>query len=528
MTLRSAGPSARATGLGVALLLIYGLLASQQYTAVDGALRCLDVFHLNALLVSGNNHLLAQTDVFLWHRLLGLFGIAAADPLAYLRLTQLMNAAAAAGSAALVYWIVRSTTSSDLAAVAAAAGLAFSHAFLLHATSSAEPMVGLLWSLVALTGVLVAVRRTSPLPAAIAGVALALSLATYESMVMIAPALLLVSLTGERPRARTIALVAGAAAATAGIYAWAYASSGTRTPALMVRRFMDLPGAWVWGGANAGKLANLPVGMAQSLFPVLPPGYGGIRSLLHAGVSMARLAWLAGAVLGLLTLAAAFARAAWRERAALKRSTGSLVVALGAGLLVAMLVPLAWDPLYDKLWLQPLALAFLIGGLLVGANAPPPRAVVARLAGLVVVLEIALNLTWAVPAHLHASPYLEATRTIARTVRSGDLLVHDWDPVSQLYVNLWGAGVTTYDLPAEAVVRGPAAVRGLDSAVVAARRRGAAVYFLAVLDQDRGAWDAFLGRRLRVPFEALDRYRDSAHVVARLGDGPAAVTLRRL
>ena len=509
-------------------MLIYGLLASQQYTAVDGALRCLDVFHLHAPLVSGNNHLLAQVDVFLWHRLLGLFGLGAADPLAYLRLTQLMNAAAAAGSAALVYWIVRTTTSSDLAAVAAAAGLAFSRAFLLHATSSAEPMVGLLWSLVALTGVLVAMRRASPMPAAIAGVALALSLATYESMVMIAPALLVVSLTGERARARTIALLAGAAAATAGIYAWAYASLGTLTPALMVRRFMDLPGARVWGGPNAGKLGNLPLGMAQSLLPVLPPGYGGIRSLLHAGVPVARVAWLAGAVLGLLTLAAAFTRAAWRERTALTRSPGSPVVALAAGLLAAMLVPLAWDPLYDKLWLQPLALAFLIGGLLIGVHAPPPRAAVARVASLVIALEIALNLAWAVPAHLHPSPYLEAARTIARTVRSGDLLVHDWDPVSQLYVSLWGAGTTTYDLPAAAVVRGPAAARELDSAVFAARGRGAVVYFLAVLDEERGAWDAFLGRRLRLPFEALDRYRDSATIVVRLGGGPAPVTLRRL
>lgn len=526
MKLPPASPATRALGLGAALFLLYGLLGSQQYTDVDGALRCLEVFRRPVLFFSGNNHLLYPANVFLWHRLLGVFGIAAGNAVDYLQLTQLMNAMAAAACAALLYWIVRTTTSSEVVALAAAAGLALSRAFLLHATNSAEPMVGLLWSLVALAGVLVAVRRGSVMPAVLAGVALALSLATYESMVMIAPAALLLSLRGTRPRGRTVALLASAAAATAAIYGFAYASSGTPAPLAMVRRFLEVPGASVWGGASAGKFANLPAGLAQSVLPVLPLGYGGIRSLFRPGGSVAGIIWLGLATAAFVALAAAVARKAWRERAALRGETRSLLVALAAGLSFAILVPLAWDPLYDKLWLQPLALALLVGGLLAGAKAPRPRATVALLAALLVVLEVNLSLVLA--AHRNQSPYLEASRAVARTVRRGDLLVHEWDPVSQLYVGLWDAGTANWDLPGSAVIRGPAAVRDLDSAVAAARGRGAAVYFLAVLDEERGAWDAFLGRRLHLPFAALDRYRDSARIVVRLGAGASGFTLRKL
>ncbi|MGA2384886.1 MAG: hypothetical protein ABSG61_15815 [Gemmatimonadales bacterium] len=528
MTLRSAGPSARATGLGVALLLIFGLLASQQYTAVDGAVRCLDVFHLHALLVSGNNHLLAQADVFLWHRLLGLFGIAAADPLAYLRLTQLMNAAAAAGSAALVYWIVRTTTSSDLAAVVAATGLAFSRAFLLYATNAAEPMVGLFWSLVAATGALVAARRKLTWPAAVAGIALALGVASYESMLMIAPAALVLLGFGERPRRSIVAFVAAALVASAGIFGLAYAWSGTTVPGAMLRRFIELPGASVWGGTSLSKVANLPLGAVQSLLPVLPSGYGGVRSLLHVGTAPLSIVWLVAALAGVAALGGALVRRFVSKRAALTGDARPVAIAFTAGLAAACFVPLWWDPLYGKLWLLPLALAWAGGGVLVGGPPAGGRRGLARGALLLIGLEIAVNLSWAVPAHRNESPYLEASRVVARTVQPGDLLILDWDPVSELYTALWGTDTGSWNLPSAAVLSGPAALTELAQAVKATHDRGKVVYFVGVLDETPAAWDAFLGRRLRVPFEALDRYRDSAQVVARLGDGPAAVTLRRL
>jgi hypothetical protein len=164
----------------------------------------------------------------------------------------------------------------------------------------------------------------------------------------------------------------------------------------------------------------------------------------------------------------------------------------------------------------------------VGGPPAGGRRGLARGALLLIGLEIAVNLSWAVPAHRNESPYLEASRVVARTVQPGDLLILDWDPVSELYTALWGTDTGSWNLPSAAVLSGPAALTELAQAVKATHDRGKVVYFVGVLDETPAAWDAFLGRRLRVPFEALDRYRDSAQVVARLGDGPAAVTLRRL
>jgi len=78
-------------------------LRSHVYTDVDGAVRCLEVFHRQELFFHANNHLLYPVDVFAWHRLLSLFGVKATSPFEYLALTQIMNAVAAAGCAAVLY-----------------------------------------------------------------------------------------------------------------------------------------------------------------------------------------------------------------------------------------------------------------------------------------------------------------------------------------------------------------------------------------------------------------------------------------
>ena len=527
MTSVTARPAIRAIGVGAVFLLIFALLRSQQYTAVDGALRSLDVFRLPTLAFAGNNHLLYPANVLAWHRLLALIGIMGHDALGFLRLTQLMNAAAAAGCVGLVYWIVRVATGAGGAALAAAAGLAFSRAFLLHATNAAEPMAGLFWSLVAATGAVVAVRRKLIWPAVVAGFALALGVASYESMLMVAPAALVLLGFGERPRRSIIAFVAAALLASAGIFGFAYASSGTTAPSAMLQRFIELPGASVWGGTSLSKVANLPLGAGQSLLPVLPPGYGGVRSLLHAGTAPLRIVWLVAALAGVAALGGALVRRFVSERAALTGDARPAAIAFATGLAAACLVPLWWDPLYGKLWLLPLALAWVGGGVLVGGPLAGGRRGLAWGALLLIGLEIAVNLSWAVPAHRNESPYLEASRVVARTVQPGDLLILDWDPVSELYTALWGTDTGSWNLPSAAVLSGPAALTELAQAVEAAQDHGKAVYFVGVLDETPAAWDAFLGRRLRLPFAGLDRYRESARVVARFGPS-TALTLRRL
>jgi hypothetical protein len=99
--------------------------------------------------------------------LLSLAGFKATNPFDFLSLTQGMNA------------------------FAAACAFAFSKAFLLHATSTAEPMVGLFWSIASIAVVVSGLATSSQLRLVIGGALLFLAMATYESIVLIGPAELL-------------------------------------------------------------------------------------------------------------------------------------------------------------------------------------------------------------------------------------------------------------------------------------------------------------------------------------------------
>jgi hypothetical protein len=296
----------------------------------------------------------------------------------------------------------------------------------------------------------------------------------------------------------------------------------------MTGRLLELPGISVWGGVSLARAAKLPLGFAQSVLPVLPSGYGGLRSLARAAAPFS-IVWVAAALAGIAALCAALVWQAWRWRRQAERDALATPVAIAAGLAAALIAPLAWDPLYDKLWLLPTALAFLLGGLVVAGTGGWARRGIAVGAVVLVAIETAVNATWAIPAHRHESPYLEPARVVARTAQPGDLIVLDWDPVSELYSGLWGTDGTFLTLPTEAVLHGPTALVALDSAVAVTRRRGRSAYFLGVLDETPAAWDAFLGQRLHLPYAALDRYRDSSVVYARFGAGAGnALTLRRL
>ena len=523
----SARPVAGAFAVAALFLLVYALLGTRQYTAVDGALRCLDVYRRPELSFSGNNHLLYPADVLAWNRLLGLVVGRAADPFAFLRRTQLMNATAAAAVLALLYWIVRTTTGSAGIALGATAGLGLARAFLLHATNSAEPMVGVWWAVAAVAAGLLARRHRSTWAAAAAGVALALALASYASMLLAAPAVLVLVGRGEGTRGRLAALVGSAAAVTAAVFGVAYAHAGATGPLEMIRRFLALPGASVWAGVSPARAARIPLGFVQSVLPVLPPGYAGVRSLAHA--APLRIAWLLVASVGIAALVGALVRGAWLARPRIESGVRATSTAALAGLAGALIAPLAWDPLYPKLWLLPTAFAFLAGGLLATAAGGRARRAVMGAALVLIAVEAAVNLAWALPAHRRESPYLEPARAVARAVTPEDLVVLDWDPVSEMYAGLWGADASLLTFPTEAVLRGSAAVIALDSAVAATRRRGGAVYFLGVLDETPASWDAFLGERTHLPYASVSRYRDSAAVSLQLhaGAGPA-LTLRRL
>ena len=504
-------PAAQALAAGSVAFAAFALLRSRHYTAVDGAVRCLEVFHRRELFFHGNNHLLYPADVFGWHRLLGLFGVRAGSPLEYLALTQLLNALAAAGCVAVLWRLVHLATGSWRASLGAVLLFGSSRAFLLHATNAAEPMLGLFWSLLAVLVLALSLPERGTWGALVAGALFALALATYQSMILLVPAAVVLC-TARHPVRRLLALAAGGLAGAMAIYGLAYEAMGIPGIPAKVRAFFAIGGApEVFGGPSLRKLALVPLGLAANLTRILPADFAGLRSLLRsplAPVALAlSLALVALTVLGLLRLHRAWPGLAGRER---------LAFAAGlAGLAATAAGPAVWDPLYDKLWLQPLACWSFLAAL-AAVRLFPGRAAWRWFATAALAAMLTLSLAAAVAAHRGTTPFLAEAQRVAEIAGPRDLVVHEWDEISVLYGTVWGWSRDRHrlDFPTTALQRGSAAREDLDRAVNAAFARGGKVYFVGLLDAPRAQWDVFLGPKAGIPYEILDPYRAGARVIA--------------
>lgn len=511
-------PSAQALLAGVVSFAVFALLRSRDYGAVDGAVRCLEIFHRQEVLFHGNNHMLYPLNVFVWHRLLALLGVAASTPFEYLAHTQLMNALAAAVCVAAVYRLAHLAGGSWRIALGAAVLYASSRALLVHATNSAEPVVGLCWSLLAVLALALGVARPRPSGgawhAAAAGVLFALAMAAYQSMVLLGAAALVLCLApgGRRERVwRILALAAGSLCGAVLIYGLAYEAMGIEGIAAKIQSFFAIGGGpETFGRPSLRKVVLAPLGFAENLVDILADDVPGFRSLLRSPLALVTVA------AGLLLLAVTLLGLA-RLRAAWPGLDGRLRLAFAAGLagLAATLAPpVVWDPFYDKLWLQPLACWSLLAALAVG-RLPWPRVHPARAAAAVPLLVLALNLAWAVPEHRRETPYLAEARRVAEIAAERDLVVHEWDGISVLYGTIWGWSRERhrFDFPTAALHRGPAVRQDLDRAVDAAFARGGRVWFVGILDAPRAHWDVFLGAKAGLPWESLAPYRAGARAV---------------
>jgi hypothetical protein len=493
-----------ALGLGAAAA--YLLLRSRDYTAVDGALRCLAIFHDPTLQFHGNNHLLYPVWVLVWS---GLVRADFQDPFAFLRSIQAMNAVLAAACLVLLYRVVFVLTGHRGLALLAAGFVGVSRAFVLHATQSAEPIPGLFFSLLGVALVLEAVRRRRAVLLILTGVAFALASASYQSMLLAAPLAAWLAMRGctVREAAGRLAILAssGAVAVTI-IYGFAYTWQGIPF-AEMPGRFFGLgEGYEVYGGFSVSRVVNVPFGFLRNVLSAVPDDYMGIRSLTTRP-DRARWVLLAAGGLALAAVVGALAirtiRPGERWRAA--------VVVLGV---TPILFPLLyWEPLYDKLWLQPIA--FLAAALALAAGRSG-RALHVGI-GLIVLAAAAGAIPRAATSAVRETPHLTSAREVAAVVRPGDAVVIDFDAVSTLWIAVFGHGTEILLLPG--------ATRP-DAEAWLAKARTGNLFFLGVLDQTRKTWEAFLGRRVGIPYEVFDPYRRRATIVRTFPYEGSSITLR--
>ena len=163
--------------------LLYASLRSRDIFATDGAHRCLEVFHRQAIFFHENNHLLYPVNVLAWTRLIAALGMKPNGPFEFYRIAELMNCFAAAASLAIVFLLIQWTISSWRFALGAVVTLGLSKAFFSQATNANEAVVGLFWSLLAVLLLVLGLRARSLLLIFVSGLIFSLAMATYESMI---------------------------------------------------------------------------------------------------------------------------------------------------------------------------------------------------------------------------------------------------------------------------------------------------------------------------------------------------------
>jgi hypothetical protein len=94
----------------LAFALLFILLRTQQYLAVDGALRALSVYWLGYPPIGDNNHVLYFVNIFAWTKAGYVLGVESTNPFQFIRVAQAMNGVAAAGAPCCYGpWLIPST-----------------------------------------------------------------------------------------------------------------------------------------------------------------------------------------------------------------------------------------------------------------------------------------------------------------------------------------------------------------------------------------------------------------------------------
>lgn len=518
---------------------IYVLLRSGNIFEVDGAHRCLEVFRRQTLFFHANNHMLYPAIVLAWTRIAGILGFTLNGPFEYFSAVQIMNCLAAAGCLAILYGLIARIISSQRLALAVTVGYGFSRAFLRHATNPGEPMVGVFWSLLAVCLVASAIHSGSKIGILIAGFLFALSMASYQSTVLMAPAAVVMLIRGfSAPRETTfshshpwqrLGLFAGSAlAGCAVIYGSAYRIERIRGLPAMLREFFALQGARVYLGGGLGSALNIPVGMVRNIFPVLL-NYSGVRNLF-AGPKSPLFGFLLLLLSLTLFLAACFVRL--RQRwSSLSWCARTAALSASAGLFFTGIPLLIWDPNYDKLWLQPLACLAVLIALSVDKAPKNEWRSVSFFHGFAAIFLIGVlssNSILAIYDHRHGTWGIPEAREVAEAVGAKDLVVGGWDNVSVLYADLWANDGRFFDFTSEAVLHGRGAVARLREAAAGTREAGGRVYFIGITDMSRTVWDSFQGSRCGVPYSDLELYRLHSAVLARFTNDGTQITFSQL
>ena len=514
----------------VTSIAVLTLLRSHNLTAVDGAVRAFRLYGQDGLQFHGSSHMLYPIHVLLWTRAAALLGFNISAPLSFIRVVQEMNCVFAGLCGAMLLGILRSLGVSRAIAWASCAGWIFSRAVIMHATNSAEPLAGLFWSVLALAIVLRACRSGRMWLFTPAGILLALSMASYQSMVLMAVGCGILALiwpwngTWATGRSLTTAglLTLSFCAGLLVIIGISYRLQNVTSPSGALHLFFASSDNPVFSGFSFSKTANLLTGLAANVFVCFPAGASLHDITRHFGDWAPRFLLAAVSIVGVYLL---LARRYFREEMNSRSDLWRVVLAAFTVLLLALMLNSYWVPLYDKMWLQPLWLLWLTGAIFAQTVRRDSPRLIGFAAGFVVAV-VVTNLAIAIQQARAPWPGVEEASRVNSFVGDRDLVVTDWGEMSSVYENMWGRDRAWDFVSATGEYRSHTPDE-LKRRIAEVRAHQGSVYFLGLLDEQRATWDPFLGARCGVPFDALDDYRQRSKVIASFRTHDSIITLRR-
>lgn len=511
------------------------------------------------------------------YRLARLFGF---EPTG-VRGLQAANAIAAALAVGLFALLVGLLTQSPWTVLAAGFGLAFSTAFSSMATNIAEVVPALPWLVLAL---ILLAREDEPRPGRLvwAGVLLGVSAAFYFASAVVGLALAvwlalrrahggelrivnseLGKESGGNTKARrreanrplsALLLVVMMAVTVGAIYVVVLLLAGYHTLPQLGRALFSISAQGNYGGLKPSNLVSVWLGLAGSVFPVLPDNFGGLRNLLvHRSSSMVHGSSLVVVLPLVVLLACAFGvalfRALRKPQAASHKPQATLVLGL-AVFVPALAVSLVWDPYHPKFWAYSnIGLWLMIAGYLANGHETRRRAFELRalasrsgvapwavlmpeiLVGLALFCAVSTNLARRV-VDAGANPKWQAAQAVAGIVNAGpgNVVLGGWEDEFD-YLTLLVPETNQVSLPDRILELGSDSTRfaGYVAGTFAtAQAQAGSVFFLNLFNQSPDELRAFYAGRLGFPrvVSWLQSLRPQAQEV--WSDSATGVALYRL
>jgi hypothetical protein len=249
--------------------------------------------------------------------------------------------------------------------------------------------------------------------------------------------------------------------------------------------------------------------LVANMVAVLPANYGGLKSLFRPRSHALSIVGIAGA--SAVVLAALSLLASGISRVCRTRTAKFVGLALAAAFSIDLFPVIYWGPLYDKLWLQPIAVGLVLAGVVTHWTDTALARRISVLAIVLIAIEALVNVPRALSARVQPTVCLGDAQKVAGLVGPKDKVVTDFDKVSTLWMGLYEADPSrTLVFPATSPGESLAT---LDRWTKECSVAGCRIFFVSLLNQPREIWDAFLGKRLKVPFDSVDRYRRGSRIV---------------